>query len=295
MSRRTAFLPAALFAVLLGTTACKKDKPTAGTMPPGGIPAPGTGGPGMPGAPGGPPGRPGLPPRPGDPDAGQPGDASLPSPPQAPGLSGAVARKQSQDNLKQIGLAFHNAHDSYNGLPVGVADKSGKVGLSWRVAILPYLDQDTLYRQFKLDEPWDSEHNKKLIKMMPKTFAPPNADTNGYTYLRSFSGPDAVMPAARGQPGQVVKGITFVAIPDGASNTLLVAEAADPVIWTKPDELPFDKTKAPPKVGGSVFKDGFNAVLCDGAPKFLPNSFGGADLANAINRQDGVIVNWPDK
>jgi hypothetical protein len=297
MSRRTALLPAALFAVLLGTTACKKNKPTTEDKqpPPDGLTTPD---PGMPGGPGGPPGRPGRFPRPGDPNAGQPGDVSLPSPPQAPSLSGALARGQSQNNLKQIGLAFHNAADVYRTFPVGIADKNGKVGLSWRVAILPYIEQDNLYKQFKLDEPWDSEHNKKLIKMMPKTFAPPSTDANGYTYYRSFTGPDTVMPPATPRPGSggqvIAGGVGLFNITDGTSNTILVAEAAEPVIWTKPDELPFDKTK-PPKIGGVAFKDGANVVMCDTSTKFLPNSFGGADLSNAINRQDGMIINWPDK
>ena len=61
------------------------------------------------------------------------------------------------NNLKQIGLAMHNFHDSYGGFPAAYStDKNGKPLLSWRVHILPFVEGQALYRQFKLDEPWDS-------------------------------------------------------------------------------------------------------------------------------------------
>src|SRR5262249_51556565 len=86
----------------------------------------------------------------------------------------AASRMQNQNNLKEMALAMHNYHD-VNGKfpPAAICDKQGKPLLSWRVAILPYVEQDNLYKQFKLDEPWDSEHNKKLIAQMPKVYALP--------------------------------------------------------------------------------------------------------------------------
>src|SRR4051794_27214810 len=86
-----------------------------------------------------------------------------PAPPKTPVFAKdsprvAAARQASVNNLKQIGLAFHNSHDTMGYFPGGVYDASGKkVGLSWRVAILPFIEQGPLYMQFKLDEPWDSE------------------------------------------------------------------------------------------------------------------------------------------
>src|SRR5262249_31475882 len=152
--------------------------------------------------------------------------------------------------------------------------------------------QDALYKQFKFDEPWDSENNKKLIKLMPKIYAPPNTETNGYTYYRSFTGPDAIMPLPTGavKPG-LVNGVAINAIPNGTVNTFLVAEATDPVIWTKPDELAFDKTQAPPKLGGALFADGFYVAMCDGSVKFIKKTIDEKTLKNAINRQDGEIIN----
>ena len=292
MSRRSAILMAAFTAVIFAFPACKKAKPTAADTPP---PPGGLGGPPMPGGTGM-PGQKGMPGAPGDQHSAQPNDPSLPMPPRAPGLTmNALTRLKSQNNLKQIGLAFHNFADTYGGsFPEGFADKSKKVGLSWRVAILPYIEQDTLYKQFKLDEPWDSEHNKKLIQHMPKLLAPPDVDTNGYTWYRSFTGPDTIMPPATAMPGQPVPGVKLFGIPDGASYTFMVVEATDPVIWTKPDELPYEKGKPLPKMGGSVFKEGFNAAMCDGRAIFVKGTTDATTLGNAINRQDGNPVKFDD-
>lgn len=76
------------------------------------------------------------------------------------------------NKLKQFGLACQNYHDTNDALPGNIADKDGKPLLSWRIAILPFIEQQALYEQFKRDEPWDSEHNKKLIEKMPKLYAP---------------------------------------------------------------------------------------------------------------------------
>ena len=86
----------------------------------------------------------------------------------------AARRAQSMNNLKQFALAMHNYHDTNGKFPAASSfDKDGKPLLSWRVHVLPYLEQAELYKQFHLDEPWDSEHNKKLIEKMPNVLASP--------------------------------------------------------------------------------------------------------------------------
>src|SRR5437879_3383271 len=82
-------------------------------------------------------------------------------------------RRASQNNLKQIGLAVHNYHDVNGKLPTDVVDSNGKRLLSWRVLILPYIEQNNLYKQFKLDEAWDSDQNKKLLAKIPHNYISP--------------------------------------------------------------------------------------------------------------------------
>jgi hypothetical protein len=207
-------------------------------------------------------------------------------------VTGAAAAQQSANNLKQIALAMHGYHDAIGSFPpAAVCDKKGKPQLSWRVLILPYIEQDALYKQFKLDEPWDSDNNKKLIAKMPKIYAPPNQNTYGYTFYRGFTGPNTWLPPQQqpGRAGQVLLGVKSFQISDGTSNTILVAEALEAVVWTKPDELVF-APNAVPKLGG-VFGSGFTVVIADGSARFVRNTTSPTMIANAIQINDGNPVN----
>ena len=154
----------------------------------------------------------------------------------------AAARVADSNNLKQIGLAFHVYHDHFGKMPAAAwgqgpgGQPAAKPGLSWRVALLPYLEQDNLYRQFKLDEPWDSDHNKKLVPLMPKVYLSLNAPLTvpGVTYYKVFVGGGAAFDP---DPKKVRH---FELFTDGVSNTVLVAEGGEPVPWTKPDDFAFD-------------------------------------------------------
>ncbi len=125
-------------------------------------------------------------------------------------------RMQSMNNLKQLGMAMHNYHDTYKRFPPAASyDASGKPLLSWRVLILPYIEQKALYDQFKLDEPWDSEHNKKLIPIVVKTYQDPNAGLKPgmTTYL---------VPVGEGTVFGGKESLRLRDIIDGTSNTLMI-------------------------------------------------------------------------
>ena len=179
------------------------------------------------------------------------------------------ARAQCVNNLKQIALAMHNYHDANNAFPrPAITDKDGKPLLSWRVAILPYIEQQALYNKFKLDEPWDSPHNKALLKEMPPIYlcpSRPKAEPFTTTY-RVFVGEGALFENGQGHRASQT-------ITDGTSNTLMVVEAKEAVPWTKPDDLPFDPAAKPSLFGaGSPHPGGFNALFADGSVRFIANA-----------------------
>src|SRR5262249_15789904 len=153
--------------------------------------------------------------------------------------------------------------------------------LSWRVAILPYIEQDALYKQFKLDEPWDSEHNKNLAATRVKLYELPGVtgEPAGTTHYRVFVGGGALF--------ELNRGVRFVEIRDGMSNTIMVVEAKDGVPWTKPDELTYAPDKRP-AVG--YFKDGFNALFADGAVRWIKPTIDPKVLHALITRAGGENV-----
>jgi prepilin-type processing-associated H-X9-DG protein len=200
-------------------------------------------------------------------------------------LREAAQRSRSTNHLRQIGLAMHNFHDTVGAFPAAASyDKDGKPLLSWRVHILPYLEQDALYREFKLDEPWDSEHNKKLIAKMPAIYAVPDSKPSlaGGTFYQGFVGKGAAFEGKRG--------IGLLNFTDGTSNTILVVEAAKDVPWTKPEDLPFDAdAKMLPKLGGH-FEGGFNALYADGSVRFLKDTIKSEILKAFITRNGGEVI-----
>jgi hypothetical protein len=207
----------------------------------------------------------------------------------------------SANNLKMISLGAQDYANSYGDMPnSAICDPQGKPLLSWRVAILPFIEEDSLYKQFKLDEPWDGPNNSKLIAQMPKTYALPGDTTAppGYTYYRAFvatnnqtSGITTAFAAPRpGQPGGRTQGIHFPGgFPDGMSNTILVVEAQTAAPWTKPDELSFDPNGPLPPMGGH-FSGGFQAVMADGSVHWVSSSVSQQTLRAAITANGGEVL-----
>ena len=78
----------------------------------------------------------------------------------------AARRSQCQNNLKQIGLALHNYHDTHNQFPPGThetGDLKPEQRLSWQAEILPYLDQAPAYHQLSFDKGWEDEANLNVL------------------------------------------------------------------------------------------------------------------------------------
>lgn len=188
----------------------------------------------------------------------------------------------SANNMKQIGLAHHCYHDVTGAMASDIVDKDGKPLLSWRVHLLPYIEQDNLYKQFKLDEAWDSDNNKKLIAMIPKVYAPIRVKAKeGETFYQCFTGKDALFG-----PGKKVQ---LQGITDGTSNTIMTIEAGDPVIWTKPADIVYDPKQPLPKLG-TMFDGNFNIGLADGSVMWVRSKFDEKILRAAITPAGGETV-----
>jgi hypothetical protein len=184
---------------------------------------------------------------------------------------------------------MHN-YDSVHGRlpPAAVCGSDGQPLLSWRVLILPYIEQQDLYDKFHLDEPWDSPHNLALLNQMPATYAPPGGKAwmvpPNYTVCKVFVGPGA---AFEGREGLCLKSD----FPDGSSNTFLVVEAGKPVPWTKPEDLTFDPGGPLPDLTG-LFSDILRVGMADGGVRHIPKGTSETTIRSAITRNGGETLTW---
>lgn len=199
----------------------------------------------------------------------------------------AAQRSSSKNNLKQLGVAMHNFHETFSGFPpnASYSPKEKKL-LSWRVYLLPFVGEGKLFQQFRLNEPWDSDHNKKLIARMPAVFADPAKKTTKKWTTR-YLAPVGASLAFSGKP----EGLTFRNFTDGTSNTLLFVEVApkQAVIWTKPDDLVVDLKNPLKGLVGENAK-GFHAGLCDGSVRFISKSIKLDKLKALFTRNGGEVI-----
>jgi hypothetical protein len=212
----------------------------------------------------------------------------------------AARRTESVNNLRQIGLALHTYHDVYRGFPAAYnTDKDGKPLLSWRVHILPFIEETNLYERFHFDEPWDSEHNRQLIAHMPKAYQAPgsNAGPGKTNYLGAFGKTATFVAPKDADKGQKSpRGTSMAEMRDGTSNTIIAVEVSDPaaVIWTKPDDFqPDDENPLKGLVG--LRSGGFNALLGDGSVRFISQTVDAKLLKALFTRDGGEIVSDLDR
>ena len=198
----------------------------------------------------------------------------------------AAVRSQATNNLKQIGLAMHNYHDVHASLPPAAShDDDDKPLLSWRVHVLPYVEQNELYKEFHLDEPWDSEHNKKLIPRMPAVYRTPNRP--------DIEDGKTVYLVSRGE-GTLFEGFDgprFQEITDGTSNTIMAVEASPEraVIWTAPNDLDYDPAQPLAGLGG-IHANGFLVLFADGSVRFVAQSVDQKMLKALFTAAGGEVI-----
>jgi len=231
----------------------------------------------------------------------------------------SARRTARMNQLKQIGLAMHNYHDAYGRMPPqAIRSKDGKPLLSWRVALLPFLENKALYDQFRLDEPWDSEHNRRLLDRMPAVYADPLVQTvrkeaglTPFVVPLTRRPPEVHVPSPpdrsqdRGRPPKELLAIfdppdgTPVAwIIDGTSNTILVLKVTPQaaVPWTKPDDWIYDPEKPfkglfPEEQQPQRSSPAYTlAVFADGSVRGLPAAIAPDVFRRLILMNDGEPV-----
>lgn len=178
---------------------------------------------------------------------------------------------QASQYFKEVGLALRTYQEKNNHLPGNIVDPQGKALLSWRVELLPFLGQEKLYQEFKRDEPWDSEHNRKLIEQMPKVYASGGEPSwlgrlnpllrgcpPGHTFMQGFVGRATVFE------DNIKVSLGHVDAMDGKMNTLALVDGETAVPWTQPQDLVYDPQMPLPSLGGRYRSGKAIGVLCDG-------------------------------
>ena len=199
---------------------------------------------------------------------------------------GAAKRTEAMNNLRQVVIAFHNYADAHKRLPSSVfVHESGKK-YSWRIAILPYIEQQELYDQYDFTQEWNSPHNRKVTAKMPDVFRSDSDDEESTTTSWfMLSGADGIVDGENS--------MWFSDIKDGTSNTILAVEAKRSVHWAKPEDIQVSADRGLPKLGG-FHKGGFNVAMGDGSVRFVSENVDPEVLWSLYTASGGEIVNPSD-
>jgi prepilin-type processing-associated H-X9-DG protein len=201
----------------------------------------------------------------------------------------AARRTSCSNNLKQIALAFHNYHDTHKTFPPAyIPDEDGNPKHSWRVLILPFLEQQALYEQYDFNEPWDSPNNLIVGNTAIPVYCCPSNPAqsmlpNGTSYM-VVTGPNTVFNG--GQATSIRE------ILDGTANTILVVETAGSgVTWSQPVDIDASNVTFPldarnPNSTGSFHPGGIQVAMCDGSVRFVSDAIARA-VWDAMVTKDG--------
>lgn len=199
------------------------------------------------------------------------------------------------NNLKQIGLALHNYHDVYKSFPPAyVADASGRPMHSWRVLLLPFLEQQDLYEAYSFDEPWNGPNNRELLSQVLPVYFCPNQSGHGRKSA-THTNYVAVVGAVTAWPGGESTSHREI---NEAGATILVCEISDRRIpWMKPVDLTHadamalltsvDASKPTGHVLQSFFyewSNGRQVAMADGSVVFIEQGIGANDASRLLDK-----------
>lgn len=211
----------------------------------------------------------------------------------------SFSASRDYQNMERIALGLHNFHSSFKRLPpnraTGNLDDNGDSRLSWRVHLLPFIDQQDLFSRFNLDEPWDSPNNLPLLNEMPDLFRSvgdlSDSNTTRIQVLDTFgtimgTNADGTFRESR-----------FRDVLDGLENTIMALEVgADKAVqWTKPDDLPFDWSDPIASLGDFSGQESIRLLLGDGSQLNVPTEIDGQTFIHLATQGgryfvDGVLL-----
>jgi hypothetical protein len=198
----------------------------------------------------------------------------------------------------QIGRAMHSYHIAYGAFPPAVfTDKHNGPKQSWRVAILPYCGQSTLYGRYDRTKPWNSPENLAVASTAISLFRCPGdpnetASPMVTNYVRVV-GKNTV----GGLPNEAVK---IGDVTDGTSCTIMVVEVCGlDVKWTEPRDVTVEEfmdivARSAAPGGTNSHAGGFHAVMADGSVHFISNTLSPKTLRALLLRNDGQTINSSD-
>jgi hypothetical protein len=180
--------------------------------------------------------------------------------------------------MRTLCIALHAYHDAYQSFPPAyTVDTEGMPLHSWRVLVLPYLKEDDLYRQIRLDEPWDSEFNRQFHNQMPTVFSCSSALKSRETVYQVVTGSGTLFP---GSENRSLSDVTR-----DTSDTIMLVESTVGVCWMAPVDLPIEALEhgvVSAESGilgiGNYHKDSANIAMVNGIVEFIPNSQSQEDI-----------------
>ncbi len=196
---------------------------------------------------------------------------------------GAAQGAQCKNQMKQIGLALHNYHEVYNTLPPAyIPDADGKPMHSWRVLLLPFLEQQPMFEAYDFDKPWDHPDNLAVTRVTPDVFRCPSAEGPS-------SGTHYVFITGKGTSFEGSNEIAFRDIKDGTSNTLAVVESHEvDVDWFEPRDLDVSEFTAMPPA--AEHSGGLHALFFDGSVRRLPKTISLDTLKALVTPGGGEVI-----
>jgi prepilin-type processing-associated H-X9-DG protein len=201
----------------------------------------------------------------------------------------AAVRMTDQNNMKQIGLGMHSEYDTNGfGLSQYARDSTGRVqtGSSFRVWILPYIEQGALYKRYDLSQPWDGPTNRSVSNTPLKVYTSPydGPEPSANTPYRVYVGGGAIFSE------EDRKGVKLTSITDGTANTILLVHAAEYVPWAEPRELRYSPNSPLPRIGHTAQPEGSNVLFADGSVRFIRTTVSERTMRALITRAEGEVI-----